>query len=132
MSATPEINSSLFFESLLWSGPSCSKGGRIVQLISLILIHWIVIYPMDSAIQLLNNWVLVPIWLSRMWQWNIDPGEVYCPAVLVKTRVCGGFSVLRAHKKNACQLKQLNHQLVLFCNWRSRKPIWCKNVGMPA
>ena len=28
----------------------------IVQLVFLILIHWIVIYPMDSAIQLLNNW----------------------------------------------------------------------------
>ena len=27
----------------------------IVQLVSLILIHWIVIYPLDSAIQLLNN-----------------------------------------------------------------------------
>ena len=26
------------------------------QLVSLILIHWIVIYPLDSAIQLLNNW----------------------------------------------------------------------------
>ena len=28
----------------------------IAQLVSLILIHWIVIYPVDSAIQLLNNW----------------------------------------------------------------------------
>ena len=28
----------------------------IVQLVSLILIHWIEIYPVDSAIQLLNNW----------------------------------------------------------------------------
>jgi len=27
-----------------------------MQLVSLILIHWIVIYPVDSAIQLLNNW----------------------------------------------------------------------------
>ena len=27
-----------------------------MQLVSLILIHWIVIYPMDSASQLLNNW----------------------------------------------------------------------------
>ena len=35
------------------------------------------------------------IWL---WQYNIDPGEVLCPAVLVKTRVCGGCSVSRAHK----------------------------------
>ena len=32
---------------------------RITQLISVILIHWIVIYPVDSAIQLLNNWGLV-------------------------------------------------------------------------
>ena len=30
----------------------------IVQLVSLILIHWIVIYPMDNAIQLLDNWGL--------------------------------------------------------------------------
>ena len=30
----------------------------IVQLVSLILIYWIEIYPMDSAIQLLNNWGL--------------------------------------------------------------------------
>ena len=35
------------------------------------------------------------IWL---WQYNIDPGEVLCPAVLVKKRVCGGCSVSRAHK----------------------------------
>ena len=31
---------------------------RIAQLISLILIRWIVIYPMDSTIHLLNNWSL--------------------------------------------------------------------------
>ena len=31
----------------------------IVQLVSLVLIRWIVIYPVDSAIQLLNNWGLV-------------------------------------------------------------------------
>ena len=30
----------------------------IAQLVSLTLIHWIVIYPVDSAIQLLNNWGL--------------------------------------------------------------------------
>ena len=35
----------------------------IVQLASLILIHWIVIYPMDSAIQLLNNWGLEVMFL---------------------------------------------------------------------
>ena len=28
----------------------------IAQLDSLTLIHWIVIYPVDSAVQLLNNW----------------------------------------------------------------------------
>ena len=33
----------------------------IAQLVSLILTHWIVIYPVDSAIQLLNNWGLVDI-----------------------------------------------------------------------
>ena len=33
----------------------------IVQLVSLILIHWIVIYPVDSAIQLLNNWGQAPV-----------------------------------------------------------------------
>ena len=31
----------------------------IGQLVSLIFIHWIVIYPVDSAIQLLNNWCQV-------------------------------------------------------------------------
>ena len=30
----------------------------MVQLVSLILIHWTEIYPMDSTIQLLNNWGL--------------------------------------------------------------------------
>ena len=35
----------------------------IIQLVSLILIHWIVIYPMDSAIQLLNNWGLEVMFL---------------------------------------------------------------------
>ena len=41
------------------SGLSCSKVGKpihwIVQLVSLILNCWIVIYPVDSAIQCLNN-----------------------------------------------------------------------------
>ena len=40
-------------------GPSCSKGWSsipwIAQMVSLILIRWIEIYPVDSAIQLLNN-----------------------------------------------------------------------------
>ena len=44
---------------LLTTGPSCSKGGssihQIAQLVFLIIIRWIVIYPVDSAIQLLNN-----------------------------------------------------------------------------
>ena len=31
----------------------------IAQLAFVILIHWIAIYPVDSAIQLLNNWGLV-------------------------------------------------------------------------
>ena len=35
----------------------------IVQLVSLILIHWIEIYPMDSAIELLNNWGLEVMFL---------------------------------------------------------------------
>ena len=30
----------------------------IAQLVSLILVQWIVIYPVNSAIQLLNNWGL--------------------------------------------------------------------------
>lgn len=28
----------------------------LAQLVSLTLVHWIVIYPVDTAIQLLNNW----------------------------------------------------------------------------
>ena len=35
----------------------------IIQSVSLLLIHWIVIYPMDSAIQLLNNWGLEVMFL---------------------------------------------------------------------
>ena len=35
---------------------------------------------------------------KRMWQGNIELREVLCPAVLVKTRFCGGCSVSRAHK----------------------------------
>ena len=35
----------------------------IIQLVYLILIYWIVIYPMDSAIQLLNNWGLEVMFL---------------------------------------------------------------------
>ena len=35
----------------------------IIQLVYLILIYWIKIYPMDSAIQLLNNWVLEVMFL---------------------------------------------------------------------
>ena len=35
----------------------------IIQLVSLIRIHWIEIYPMDSAIQLLNNWGLEVMFL---------------------------------------------------------------------
>ena len=31
----------------------------IAKLVSLALIRWIVIYPVNSAIQLLNNWGLV-------------------------------------------------------------------------
>ena len=31
----------------------------IAQLVSLALIRWIVIYPVNGAIQLLNNWGLV-------------------------------------------------------------------------
>ena len=48
------------------TGSNCSKGAdsviqryrithRIVQLVFLIRLHWIAIYPMDSAIHLLNN-----------------------------------------------------------------------------
>ena len=32
--------------------------GSATQLVSLIPIRWIVIYPLDSDIQRLNNWVL--------------------------------------------------------------------------
>ena len=35
---------------------------------------------------------------GALWQGNVDPGEDLCPAVSVKTRVCGGFSFSRAHK----------------------------------
>ena len=37
------------------TGLGCSKAG-LVQLVSPILIGWIVIYPVDSVIQHLNNW----------------------------------------------------------------------------
>jgi len=55
-------------------GPSCSKGYyaiyRKMQFISLIFIHWIVIYLVDSAIQLLNNWGQDLITVKR----EISPG----------------------------------------------------------
>ena len=35
----------------------------IIRLVSRILIYWIEIYPMDSAIQLLNNWGLEVMFL---------------------------------------------------------------------
>ena len=38
-----------------------SKDSAIFLLVSLILIHWIVIYPIDNAIQCLNNWTLTPV-----------------------------------------------------------------------
>ena len=72
------ITLALFWNLFLWSilflnnlcnatkstGPSCSKGGYRypldkAQLVSLTIIRWIVIYPVDSAIQLLNNWGLM-------------------------------------------------------------------------
>ena len=59
----------VFFSHIFLSGPSCSKGGLYyppdkslsggyhnILLVSLTLICWIVIYLVDSAIQLLNNW----------------------------------------------------------------------------
>ena len=49
---------------------------------------------------------VIPGWCHRgpvlklgLWQCNIDPWEVLCPAIFgVKTRVCGGCSVSRAQK----------------------------------
>ena len=38
------------------------------------------------------------LFTSRLWRCNINLGEVLCPAVFVKRRVCGGCSVSRAHK----------------------------------
>ena len=59
----------VFFNHIFLSGPSCSKGGLYyppdkslsdgyhnILLVSLTLICWIVVYLVDSAIQLLNNW----------------------------------------------------------------------------
>ena len=34
---------------------------RLVQMVSLILIFWLVIYPVDSPVQLWNNWGQVPV-----------------------------------------------------------------------
>ena len=36
-------------------------------LVSLILIYWIDIYPMESAIQLLNNWGLLSGKFEKFW-----------------------------------------------------------------
>ena len=41
---------------LILPGPAVQKVDSAMQLVSLILIHWRVIYPVDSAITLLNNW----------------------------------------------------------------------------
>ena len=37
----------------------------IAQLFYLTFIHWIVIYPVVSTIQLLNNWGLSMLWYSQ-------------------------------------------------------------------
>ena len=40
----------------------------MAQLVSLILIHWVVIYPVDRAIQLLNNWIALSTgYISIQW-----------------------------------------------------------------
>ena len=59
----------VFFNHIFLPGPSCAKGGLYYLpdkslsggyhnnlLVSLTLICWIVIYPLDSTIQLLYNW----------------------------------------------------------------------------
>ena len=62
MPTPPTLNLLLTWPQLLKRQIALSTGQIaiqwIVQLVSLILIYWIEIYPMDSAIQLLNNWGL--------------------------------------------------------------------------
>ena len=49
-----------------------------MQLTSQILICWIVIYPVDSAIHLLNNWGLVPVdKTSITWKGLLSSGQTY-------------------------------------------------------
>ena len=48
----------------------------IVQLVSPILIRWIVIYPVDSTIRRLNNWGLTVLYVPfrQLWNWdNMNP-----------------------------------------------------------
>ena len=73
------------------SGPSFSKGKSLSSgycnklLVSLILIHWILIYLMDSAIDLLNNWGLVDN-TFHMWL-NYNLGKVNLETTLAGQRV---------------------------------------------
>ena len=43
-----------------------------MQLVCLILIHWIEIYPMDTIVQLLNNWHQSVFRFSFQLDWQID------------------------------------------------------------
>ena len=61
-------------------------------MVSLILIHWIVIYPVDSAVQLLNNW-------------GLDKSD--CKAVRLFTMDFSKAFDYIHHSKLSAKLKQL-------------------------
>ena len=72
-----------------------------MQSVSLTLIHWIVIYPVDSAIQVLNNWGLVDTWKKAVDSRNIvgvlstdmsKAFDVLCPPLLISILKAYGFS----------------------------------------
>ena len=49
---------------------------RIVQFVSLIRIHWLVIYPLDSAIQLLNCWGLTDNAIQLLNYWGLTDNAI--------------------------------------------------------
>ena len=81
----------------------------MVQLVSLIFIHWIVIYPVDSAIRLLNNYMHVgPDDLGTATDVSINSQIVRSEKSLVIGIKSPDSAVLKIYlKKKLLQIKKL-------------------------
>ena len=73
----------------------------IVQLVPLILIHWILIYPLDSTIQLLNNWGLknmIVLSTSRgMPEWEEGVDRDLCDPLMTFSFLIWYYFILKMH-----------------------------------